>query len=289
MRDLLDGRAQPRLRVTRSVELTLVDVDVRGDRLAWADAPELAQATILRVLDDRLGDAGVARVLRSPSFLKIDELTLASGISERGAQLLADDPRLARLRSLGLFRNQIGPAGISALIARPRPWKRLLLGRNRLGEAGARALAGPTGLEELELLDLDCDRLGGVAVRALVSGPLLAGVKLLNLSNNQIGGEGCAALADAPMDRLEVLYLHGCGLDDDAVAALLRAPWLSRLKNLALSDNALSMVSIERLIARPALNLGELDICHNPGILEDAAELLLRGAPQLAGLHRLCL
>jgi len=289
LRDLLDGRAQPRLRVTRSVELTLVDVEVEGDRMAWVDAPELAQTTILRVLDDRFGDAGVERLLRSPSFLKIDELTLASGISGRGAQLLAGDPRLARLRSLGLFRNQIGPAGISALLEKPRPWKRLLLGRNRLGEAGARALAGPTGVTQLELLDLECDRLGGAAVRALVSAPLLAGVKILNLSNNPIGGEGCAALASAPLDRLEVLYLHGCGLDDDAVATLLRAPWLSRLRNLALSDNALSMVSIERLVARPTLSLGELDICHNPGILEGAAESLLRGAPQLAGLHRLCL
>lgn len=286
---MLDGRPQPQLRVTRSVELTLVGVEVEGDRLAWIDAPELAPVTILRVLDDRFADAGVRRWLESANFLGIVELTLASGISDRGAQLLADDERLAGLRSLGLFRNQIGVAGISALIARPRPWRRLLLGRNRLGVAGAWALAGPTGLAELELLDLDCNRLDGAAVRALVQGPLLAGVKILNLSNNQIGGEGCAALADAPMDRLEVLYLHGCGLDDDAVARLLRAPWLSRLKNLALSDNALSMVSIERLVARPTLSLGELDICHNPGILEGAAESLLRGAPQLAGLHRLCL
>jgi hypothetical protein len=285
LRDLLEGRRQPKLQVTRAIDLTLQETGVE-DRLAWTDAPELAQATIVRVLDERLGDEGVERLLGSANFLKIEELALASGISDRGARLLAEDERLAGLRCLALFRNQIGADGVAALIARPSALRRLLLGRNRLGVAGARVLAGPTGVS-LELLDLDCDRMDGEAVQALV-GPLLGGLRILNLSNNPIGLAGCAALAGCHFNRLEVLYLHGCGLDDEAVATLLRAPWLPRLKNLALSDNALSMASVERLVAGPALELDELDICHNPGIREDVAGPQLRAAPQLAGLHRLC-
>lgn len=288
LRDLLDGRPQPRLRVVRLVDVLLHETEVAGDRLAWTDAPELARASIVRVLDDRFGDAGVERLLGG-RLENLRELALATGITDRGAQLLAGDARMAGLHSLALFRNEIGPDGVAALIVGSRPWKRLLLGRNRLGVAGARALAGPTGLAGLELLDLDCDRLDGDAIRELVRAPLLSRVKLLNLSNNPVGAAGCAALAECRLDALEVLYLHGCGLDDAAAAELMRAPWLAQLSNLALSDNALSMASVERLVARPVLNLGELDICHNPGILEAEAERLLRAAPQLAGLHRLCL
>jgi hypothetical protein len=291
LRDLLDGRAQPRLRVARSVELTLHGAEVVGDRLAWTDAPELARATIVRVHDDRPGDAGVERWLRSDNFLNVEELTLAAGITDRGACMLAGDRRIAGVRSLGLFRNGIGPAGVAALIDGPRPaLRRLLLGRNRLGEAGVRALAGSTSIAGPLLLDLDCDGLDGAAIGALAAAPLLAGVRALNLSNNPIGLDGCVALASSPrLSQLRTLYVHGCGLDDAAVAELLGAPWLAGLDNLALSDNALSMASIDRLAAATALRLGELDICHNPGISEEAAGPVLRGAPQLAGLRRLCL
>ena len=152
-----------------------------------------------------------------------------------------------------------------------------------------RALAGRTSICGLELLDLDCKGLDGPAVEALVGAPLLRGVRTLNLSNNPIGRQGCAALAACPrLGDLEVLFLHGAGLDDEAAELLLRAPWLPRLRNLALSENALSMTTIERLIGRGDLGLRELDICHNR-FAETEAEPALRSAPQFAGLQRLCL
>ena len=96
-------------------------------------------------------------------------------------------------------------------------------------------------------------------------------------------------MAECPhLDQLQALFLHGCSLDDDAVALLLRAPWLAGLRNLALSENALSMATIERLAERRNLGLYELDICQND-FIEAEAEPLLRSAPQFAGLHRLCL
>lgn len=288
LRDRIDGRPQPRLTVARAVDLTLQG-DLAGDRLAWTDAPELTRATVLRIVDDRFGDAGLARWLRSANNPRPVELALACDLTDDGAHRLAADPRLATLRSLALFRNALGPAGLAALLAAPMPrLRRLLLGRNLFGEPGARALAGATALADLDLLDLDCDRLGGPAVGALARAPLLAGVRALNLSNNPIGADGCAALAESPhLGRLEVLYLHGCRLDDAAVAPLLRAPWLPGLKNLALSDNALSLATIARLTDHRGLALDELDICHNPFDAQ-AAEARLRAAPQFAGLRRLC-
>jgi hypothetical protein len=292
LRRLFEGNPEPRLRVTRAIDITLHGAEVGGDRFAWADAPELAQATIVRVFDDQLGDAGLARWLGSASHPRITELALAAGIGDRGASQLADDPRLAGLSSLALFRNAIGPEGLAALIG--SPWlggklRRLLLGRNLFGEPGVRALAGDTALAGLELLDLDCNRLDGTAVAALVQAPLLRGVRSLNLSNNPIGARGCAALAACShFQQLETLFLHGCSLDDDAVALLLRAPWLPQLRNLALSQNALTLSTVERLADRCDVRLGELDICHNDFAATEA-EPRLRSAPQFAGLSRLCL
>lgn len=292
IRALMEGRAEPRLRICRAVDLALFDVDLPGDRLAWTDAPELAQVTVLRVMDERLDDDGVERWRLGSNNSRVTELALGGGITDRGARALAGDERLANLESLALFRNRIGPEGVAALIGSPRLGRRLgrlLLGRNALGEAGAEALASDTAIADLALLDLDCNRLDGAAIRALTQAPLLSGVRTLNLSNNPIGPEGCAALAACPHLRaLEVLFLHGCGLDDDAAALLLRAPFMARLRNLALSDNALSMTTIERIAARRDFRPDELDICHNH-FAETEAEATLRAAPSLAGLRRLCL
>lgn len=288
LRDRIDGRPQPRLTVARAVDLTLHG-DLAGDRLAWTDAPELARCTVLKVVDDRCGDVGLARWLDSPNNPRPVELALAAGLTDAGARRLAADPRLATLRSLALLRNALGPAGLAALLGAATPaLRRLLLGRNLFGEPGARALARATALADLDLLDLDCDRLDGPALRVLARAPLLAGVRALNLSNNPIGRDGCAALAESPhLDRLEVLFLHGCRLDDAAAVPLLRAPWLSGLKNLALSDNALSPATIAGLAAHRELALDELDICHNHFDPQDA-EARLRAAPQFARLRRLC-
>jgi hypothetical protein len=222
---------------------------------------------------------------------QLTELALGGGITDRGARRLAKDERLANLRSLALFRSQIGPDGIAAITGSAKlgpGLRRLLLGRNKLGEAGAIALSGPTGITDLELLDLDCNRLDGASIRALVRAPLLAGVRTLNLSNNPIGPEGCAALAACPhLGSLEQLFLHGCQLDDSSVALLLRAPFMARLRNLALSENQLSLATVERIAGSSDLRPDELDICHNH-FSEAEATATLRAAPLFTGLRRLC-
>jgi hypothetical protein len=288
LRDRMDGRPQPRLHVARAIDLSLFG-DTAGDRLAWADAPELAAATILRIFDDRFDDAGLARWLGSPNNPHPVELALGANLGDRGVQRLVTDPRVSGLRSLALYRNVLGPAGIAALLDASMPYlRRLVLARDAIDLLGAEALAGPTTLAQLELLDLHGNRLDGPAVRALTRAPLLAGLRSLNLSHNAIGAEGCAALAACPhLAELDVLYLHDCDLDDDAVAGLLRAPWLSHLSCLALSANLLTSASVTRLVDHRALALRELDVCQN-AFDSQAAEERLRAAPPLAGLRRLC-
>jgi len=215
LRDLLDGRVQPRLQVARAIDLTLCEVQIAGDRLAWTDASVLAAATIVRVLDDHLGDAGVRRWLGSANNLRVETLALATRIGDGGAELLAADLRREGVRSLALFLNDLGAAGITALLAASWPaLRRLLLGRNRLGVAGARALAGATQIRELELLDLDCDRLNGAAIEQLITrstaGPRVScaayAVNRLSsvesgLSGAMVGSIPCAARHDNEQPR----------------------------------------------------------------------------------------
>ena len=72
------------------------------------------------------------------------------------------------------------------------------------------------------------------------------------------------------------------------VLSLLDAPFLPRLKNLALSENQLSIKTVERIAAARDFRPAELDICHNR-FSEPEAEAALRSASFYADLQRLCL
>ena len=88
--------------------------------------------------------------------------------------------------------------------------------------------------------------------------------------------------------RPSALVLHGCALGDDDVLEMLASPLLARLRNLALSENALGDATVRRLASCERLSwLEELDVCHNQ-FDALAAETRLRAAPALAGLRRLC-
>lgn len=193
------------------------------------------------------------------------------------------------VRLLDLGRNRVGEAGVRAIVTSPylSGLRALHLGRNALDRGAIGALGN--GLGELERLDLDFNGLTGDDVRVLCASGRLAGLRELNLSNNRIGQAGCEALAAcAELRSLEVLFLHDCRLDDDAVDALLGSPHLGALRNLAMSANSLTMKSVDALAACvPLASLGELDVCHNNADPVEA-EIRLRASSVLGGVGRLC-
>ena len=90
------------------------------------------------------------------------------------------------------------------------------------------------------------------------------------------------------LKQLEVLFLHGCGLDDGDALALLASPYLRSLRCLALSANAIGPRVVDALAESELCSgLDELDICQNPFPVEEA-EARLRASPFLARLRRLC-
>lgn len=300
LRALGEGREHPALGLARSAEVTLQDPARSLAPSApwhsrpwtghpWATCASLGGLRDLRVHDEERGDECAEAVARSPFLTQLTHLSLASGVTARGASVLASSPSLVSLRTLDLGRNRVGEAGVRALASSPhlQQLAALHLGRNALDAGAVSALS--SGFPALRRLDLDFAGLTGPEVRRLVESGRLAGLRELNLSHNDLGHEGAEALAAcADLRSLEVLFLHGCRLDDAAALALLSSPHLGALRNLALSDNALTLRSVEALErCAPLASLTELDVCHNPFPV-DEAEARLRACPTLRALGRLC-
>jgi uncharacterized protein (TIGR02996 family) len=215
------------------------NITIEGDqglRRFVAGAKEIARTCLLQQVLLRPG--------RSPPET-LDPQTL------RGFAAL---PCLGRVRSL-LVAGYYGDAdagsfldveGLRALLASPH-WARLKelnLANNRLGEAGARALAEAPLLAQLTGLDLsgwvgsDLDgtvisrvaNIGRSGVWALASSPGTAQLRQLELSWNQAGDAGAAALAASPyLTRLTSLGFEDATLSADG-RELLRGRFRDRVR-----------------------------------------------------------
>lgn len=181
-----------------------------------------------------LGPRAAARLVRAlPACAERARLL---GLGERAAHELGRalrGPRLRALRSLDLRANRIGPAGARALAEGVRESAALAaleLGDNAVGNAGARALGEALvggGAPALRALGLGLNRVGDAGAhhlaRALRTGTALAA---LSLRGNYVGARGARALAAALRSGgsggLRLLDLAGNFAPPRAQAALAR-------------------------------------------------------------------
>src|SRR5262245_60151348 len=121
----------------------------------------------------------------------IDSVVLSAALwIKRADKLFALVPATgARLREV---RDRLAEVLAAPSLAR-LTW--LSLGWNRLGDAGAVAVAAVPQLANLRGLELTIARVGDDGLRALAGSPHLAGLELLNLSDNRIGPAGAESLA----------------------------------------------------------------------------------------------
>lgn len=112
-------------------------------------------------------------------------------------------------------------------------------------------------LVHLESLDLHEQRLGPHDAAALGAAPFEA-LRSLDLWGNPLGDEGLAAILGSPhLAHLERLELYKCGLTRASLATLARAPCLSTLRTLDLSNLEGADDDLGTVFAR-ATNLREL-------------------------------
>jgi hypothetical protein len=173
-----------------------------------------------------------------------------------GARLLADDPRLIKIRMLDLCGQKIGDEGLAALLSsrRLRPLTELRLAENGLSIAGVRALVASPAMSEVSELDLSGNGLGPDAITELA--PLVPRLEILELSQNPLGDAGARALAAAG-PRCKELSLRFTGLGPEGLAALVDAGVLAGTDSLQLTGNPLGDAGAE-VLARLAPQTGGL-------------------------------
>ncbi len=139
------------------------------------------------------------------------------------------------------------------------------LTNKRIGDEGARALAGCLRLANLSVLILSGNNLGDEGVRALAESPHIMNLSRLILWDNRVGDEGAKALAASRfLSNLTTLDLGSNRLGDEGVKALAASPHLTNLSALILVSNHVGDEGALALAASPHLaNLAELKPLDN--------------------------
>jgi uncharacterized protein (TIGR02996 family) len=243
------------------------EVTVEARRLIEHGEAIFAAAPVRHV---RLVEAGpvLEKVAACPLLARLRGLTVyAHHLGDRLARALAASPHLAALEVLDLGRNRLTDAGAEALAAagdRLGGLTTLVLRENSVGESGARALAHAPGLGRLAALDLAINAVGAGGAEALAGSPRLS-LRDLDLALNRVGDEGVARLARA------------------LPAAL---PGRPRWRRLSLGDNEVTTVSLPALVESAGVaGVDYLDLSDNE--FGDAGARFLAAGPNLAGLRGL--
>ena len=221
-----------------SVEELDLGTSAIGDEGAGllARSPHLGQLRRLNLSSNGLGPAACA-ALGEGAFPCLRSLHLrANHVGDEGLRILARGHELGKLRALHASHNRITSLGALELAeAFPAELEVLSLSWNRIGDAGAAALASARGACRLAALDLAYCELGDDAARALAAASSLSRLTTLDLGVNRIGDAGLAALAASPhLGRLEALNLGHNPVGDAGVLALLASPMLASLTVLHL-------------------------------------------------------
>lgn len=251
--DTVSGRAQPRLRIVRSVQLQSLH----------------AQRAL--------------RIVESADFGALSELCVAGKAlgDDAALGLLSRFPDLERLvlRDVG-----IGPRTAKAIAGMSWPRLKVLeLDDNSLSEPSVTALLRSKSLERLHTLGLSRNRIAGKKL-ALALGEChhLANLRFLDLSYCGKEEIECALSATA-LTGLEALCVSGEALSDQDAVRLARAEHLRNVRSFELKGRALTAVGIAALADATFIeNLVSIGL----GLWRDSPPFVaLRAHPRLLDAH----
>jgi hypothetical protein len=201
----------------------------------------------------------------APPIAELRELSLTGrpdGEDEIG--WLADSPQLSTLRTL--TARGLWPEGLERLVASPHlaNLKALRLPTNNLGNAGILALIGAASLTALTELDLsgrgvserynDDPIIRSPGMEALANWAGLATVRSLSLSGNEVGGSNLRVLLDSKhAGALKTLLLRDSRIDGAAMAEFNSASPEFQLETLDLGENVLEAMGAGAAATAPCL------------------------------------
>jgi uncharacterized protein (TIGR02996 family) len=260
----------------------------------------LAPLEALRLPANNLGNAGILALIESSALCKLAELDLSGrGVSERynddpvvrslGMESLAAWPGLASVRSLNLSGNELGQAGLRALLRSKNAagLKELSLRSTRIdGRAMAEFDSAVPGfrpesldlgenveyaaivpcLRELKSLRLDrCEVRQAGAQLFAKKAKFLGELRVLEVGHNHFGPAGVKALLEREPPALHTLGLRDNDVHDEGVGFLAGSPASRPLRELDLSLNHLGAAAAASLSASPHLSeLLVLRLAENP-------------------------
>lgn len=205
-----------------------------------AAAAELARLRSLDLGYNLLSDELVKPLSASPHLARLVSLNLACNPLGNGGAAALALARLPAVVELYLYRTQLGPAGLQALLgAQGWPGFTVLdLHSNPLHAEGAAALARSPRAAPLVTLDLSDTQSHDQGAEALAASPYFGNLKYLSLCHYRLTDGGAEALAYArSLHALEELDLTGNDVGDAGALALARSPSLGRLRRLHLRFN----------------------------------------------------
>ena len=164
--------------------------------------PAVDKHGILDLSNLELGDAGI--IARAPHFPEgMTQLLLKSNnIGSAGAEAIANNLfRAPGLQNILLNDNHIGIEGVRAIVQNlPADFEDLMLSSNNLGDAGVEALVAHPLPPKLETLILSHNNIGDAGIIALAQSLQqhpIANHSMLILAGNEFGDEGEQALRNA--------------------------------------------------------------------------------------------
>ena len=225
-----------------------------------------------------MGDAGIAALSRAnlPKLRNLQILNVSCTSS--AAHYLARSPTLTELHALDFGwgssnSNRLGPAGAEALAGSSNfhALRRLVLDFNAILDHGLSALANSSHLDELRALSLKDNQLGDEGLRSFALGTGVPNLESLELTlNRTLTHAGIAALAESPrLATLSSLWLRQMSLGPEAARAIARSPHARALRSLNLLECSIGDEGARALLESPYLDgLTDLQVVSN-GISED--------------------
>ena len=251
-----------------------------------ADARSLDRLRRLELFQCEIGDEGARALASTSAFPRLVELAVSGTdgvhtIGAAGTAALADARELGELELLDLSRNRIGDGGARAIAGSPRMarFQHLILHRCGVGD-GARALAASPYLGALRSLWLGSNPLGPLGAAAVAASPHWAQLAELDLGGDELGTDGANLLADRwSLPAVTSLGLAFNQIGSAGAQAIARARGLASLTELRLGNNEIDADGACAIAESAHLRgLESLELRDNPigvdGVRAIAAELM---------------
>lgn len=190
---------------TRSLkELGLRENGLGGEVMQeFRDAPEDLQLTVLDLGENLIRKSGLellaaARCLQELKVLQVDRCELP----ESSANSLARAPFFGNLRRLNVNDNDLGSAGLRAILKhKSDDLHTLQIANNNLGDGAIEELVQTPSAASLQAVDLSRNNLGDRSARALKDCTRLERLQVLRLLDNPIGRVAGLSFAKSPIGQ----------------------------------------------------------------------------------------